>query len=60
VIVFLLSYLILLIHDLENPFAYYVDHSAANVSLKPLEDCIARLAARANSGEPSDRGASHE
>jgi hypothetical protein len=49
VIVFLLSYLILLIHDLENPFAYYVDHAAANVSLKPLEDCIARLAARATS-----------
>ncbi len=47
VIVFLLSYLILLIHDLENPFAYYVDHAAANVSLKPLDDCIARLAARA-------------
>ncbi len=43
IIVFLLSYLILLIRDLENPFAYYVDHSATSVSLKPLEDCIARL-----------------
>jgi hypothetical protein len=54
VIVFLLSYLILLIRDLENPFAYYVDHSTANVSLKPLEDCISRLAARAESGERSE------
>jgi hypothetical protein len=61
VIVFLLSYLILLIHDLENPFAYYVDHSEANVSLKPLEDCIARLTARRDrdsGGEPrTDRPA---
>jgi hypothetical protein len=46
VIVFLLSYLIFLIRDLENPFAYYVDHSTANVSLKPLEDCIERLSSR--------------
>jgi len=46
VIVFLLSYLLLLIHDLENPLAYYVAHSAANVSLRPLEDRIARVASR--------------
>jgi len=50
VIIFLLSYLILLIRDLENPFAYYVAHSTANVSLKPLEDAIARLAARCGRG----------
>lgn len=46
VIVFMLSYLIFLIRDLENPFAYYIDHASANVSLKPLEDCIARLESR--------------
>lgn len=46
VIVFLLSYLILLIRDLENPFGYYLAHSQADVSLKPLEDCVARLAVR--------------
>lgn len=51
IIVFLLWYLILLIRDLENPFAYYVAHSAASVSLKPLEDCIARLTAGAHLGE---------
>jgi hypothetical protein len=43
VIMFLLSYLILLIRDLDNPFGYYETASGEDVSLKPLEDCIARI-----------------
>jgi hypothetical protein len=43
VIVFLLSYLILLIRDLDNPFGYYENGSAEDVSLKPLEDFTARI-----------------
>jgi hypothetical protein len=43
VIMFLLSYLILLIRDLDNPFGYYERNSGADVSLKPLEDLVARL-----------------
>lgn len=46
VIVFLLTYLILLIRDLENPFGYYLADSTADVSLRPLEDVVARLAER--------------
>ena len=42
-IVFLLSYLIILIRDLDNPFGYYEASSAEDVSLHPLEDFIARL-----------------
>lgn len=49
VIIFLLSYLILLIRDLENPFAYYDEHSSADVSLKPLENSIARIKTRRES-----------
>jgi hypothetical protein len=45
VIMFLLSYLILLIKDLDNPFGYYEGGSNEDVSLKPLEDCIARISA---------------
>ena len=51
-IVFLLSYLILLIRDLENPFGYYDEHSTADVSLKPLDDAIARMKARMGSAAP--------
>jgi hypothetical protein len=43
---FLLSYLILLIRDLDNPFGYYEGSSGEDVSLKPLEDCIARIKSR--------------
>jgi hypothetical protein len=46
VIMFLLSYLILLIRDLDNPFGYYEGASGEDVSLKPLEDCIGRITAR--------------
>ncbi len=42
-IIFLLSYLIILIRDLDNPFGYYEESSAEDVSLHPLEDFIARL-----------------
>lgn len=46
VIMFLLSYLILLIRDLDNPFGYYEGASTEDVSLKPLHDCLARMEAR--------------
>ena len=52
VIIFLLSYLILLIRDLENPFGYYDEHSTADVSLKPLEATIARMASRIAAAGP--------
>jgi hypothetical protein len=45
VIVFLLAFLLLLIGDLDNPFGYYEKHSSEEVSLKPLEDAIARIGA---------------
>ncbi len=43
VITFLLTFLILLIRDLDNPFGYYETHSTEDVSLKPLDDLIDRL-----------------
>jgi hypothetical protein len=43
VIVFLLTYLIFLIRDLDNPFGYYESGSAEDISLKPLEDFTARI-----------------
>lgn len=43
VITFLMRFLGLLIRDCDNPFDYYRSGSVANVSLKPLEDVIARL-----------------
>ncbi len=52
VIIFLLSYLILLIRDLENPFGYYDEHSTADVSLKPLEATIARMTSRLGAAGP--------
>lgn len=44
VISYLMIYLLLLIRDLDNPFGYYDRSSGEDVSLKPLEDTIARLA----------------
>lgn len=41
-------FLILLIHDLDNPFGYYEAGSSEDVSLKPLEDFVARLDRRLN------------
>jgi predicted membrane chloride channel (bestrophin family) len=43
VIAFLLRFLGLLIRDLDNPFGYYEGNSVEDVSLKPLDDVIARL-----------------
>jgi predicted membrane chloride channel (bestrophin family) len=43
VITFLLRFLGLLIQDLDNPFGYYAGDSVEDVSLKPLDDLIARL-----------------
>jgi hypothetical protein len=49
VIVFLLAFLLLLIHDLDNPFGYYEAGASEEVSLKPLVDAIARMKATAKS-----------
>ena len=43
VITFLLTFLILLIKDLDNPFGYYESGSTEDVSLKPLDDLIEKL-----------------
>ncbi len=43
IITFLLRFLGLLIKDLDNPFGYYEGTSVEDVSLKPLDDVIARL-----------------
>lgn len=44
---FMLIYMVLLIKDLDNPFGYYEEEDLSEeVSLKPLEDFRARLAAR--------------
>lgn len=46
VITLLMTYLFLLVRDLDNPFGYARgEEGAADVSLKPLEDVAARLAA---------------
>jgi predicted membrane chloride channel (bestrophin family) len=45
VITFLLVFLNLLIRDLDNPFGYYEQGSAEDVSLKPLDDLAAHLSA---------------
>jgi hypothetical protein len=44
VIAYLMIYLSMLIRDLDNPFGYYERYSGENVSLKPLEDTVHRLA----------------
>jgi hypothetical protein len=44
VISYLMTYLLLLIRDLDNPFGYYERGSSEDVSLKPLEDTARRLA----------------
>jgi predicted membrane chloride channel (bestrophin family) len=43
VITFLLTFLILLIRDLDNPFGYDEGDSTEDVSLKPLDDLIDKL-----------------
>ncbi len=45
VISYLMVFLLMLIRDLDNPFGYYERYSGADVSLRPLEDAAARLAA---------------
>jgi hypothetical protein len=55
-IVFLLTFLIVLIRDLDNPFGYSDRSSTEDVSLRPLEDFIDRMrAAAADERSPSDR-----
>jgi predicted membrane chloride channel (bestrophin family) len=44
VISFLMTFLLMLIRDLDNPFGYYERSSGEDVSLKPIEDLIGRLA----------------
>jgi predicted membrane chloride channel (bestrophin family) len=58
-IMFMMIFLILLIRDLDNPFGYYEGDSSVDVSLKPIEDCIARISSaleRAKSGSGSAGG----
>jgi len=43
-ITFLFTYLSLLIRDLDNPFGYADQGSSEDVSLKPLQDALERLA----------------
>jgi hypothetical protein len=50
VISFLLVFLILLIRDLDNPFGYYEEYSGADVTLKPFESTVVRLAKLAGKG----------
>lgn len=44
VISYLMIFLLMLIRDLDNPFGYYEHTSSEDVSLKPLEDTVGRLA----------------
>lgn len=44
VISYLMIFLLMLIRDLDNPFGYYERTSSEDVSLKPLEDTVGRLA----------------
>ena len=44
VISYLMIFLLMLIRDLDNPFGYYDRYSGEDVSLKPLEDAVGRLA----------------
>ena len=46
VIAYLLSFLLVLIRDLDNPFGHYERKSYEDVSLKPLEDAAAEIARR--------------
>jgi hypothetical protein len=46
VVSYLLTFLLLLIRDLDNPFGYYDGGSSEDVSLKPIEDVISDLRAR--------------
>jgi hypothetical protein len=53
VITFLMRFLGLLIKDCDNPFGYYDGRSVDDISLKPIDDVIARLQeiqSRANDG----------
>jgi len=55
VITFLLVFLNLLIHDLDNPFGYYDGSSAEDVSPKPLDDLMDHLRFMADEPGPSGR-----
>ena len=44
IIAFMLVFLLTLIRDLDNPFGYYERFSGADVTLKPFEDTIRRVA----------------
>jgi len=57
VIAYLMTYLLLLIRDLDNPFGYYERYSGEDVSLKPLEDTARRLARMAEAEGPAPGGA---
>ncbi len=46
-VAFILSYMLFLLRDLDNPFSYYEKDSVEKVSLRPIEDLKARLEAKA-------------
>jgi hypothetical protein len=56
VISYLMIYLLMLIRDLDNPFGYYERYSGEDVSLKPLEDTVNRLARIAGAETPEGSG----
>jgi hypothetical protein len=53
IIAFLLVFLLTLIRDLDNPFGYYEKYSGADVTLKPLEETMSRLAKLAGGDDAS-------
>ncbi len=56
VISYLMIFLLMLIRDLDNPFGYYERYSGEDVSLKPLEDAVSRLAQLASSEDSTLKG----
>jgi len=46
-VAFILSYMLFLLRDLDNPFSYYEKDSVEKVSLRPIEDLKSRLEAKA-------------
>jgi hypothetical protein len=52
IVSYLLTFLLLLIRDLDNPFGYYDGGSSEDVSLKPIEDIISELDGRLEQTAP--------
>ncbi len=56
VISYLMIFLLMLIRDLDNPFGYYDRSSGEDVSLKPLDDTVGRLAQLASVEDSTPKG----